>query len=224
MINWILDFSTIFRFNQELAEPSIKDAFGICVQQGANRVIVSPFFLFPGRHWNQVAVTLTFFENIYATSQQISDFSFSHVKKISRCQFDVLKFCCSPGYTFLDCWSRKGASWGFLYRNCSSRVAWAACGIYSSFLCIPVLFRYQSGSCAVVCQLWRMLKLYILSVRLHSFRTFYLTLIFFIYYEPLYFFVGIVLGNLMAFLVNCRCSSKSQFYFILFFLYWGLAG
>ncbi|KAK9682907.1 hypothetical protein RND81_10G105900 [Saponaria officinalis] len=39
--------------HMELAEPSIKDAFGSCVQQGANRVIISPFFLFPGRHWHQ---------------------------------------------------------------------------------------------------------------------------------------------------------------------------
>jgi len=39
---------------QELAEPTIKDAFGKCVQQGASRVIVSPYFLSPGRHWKQV--------------------------------------------------------------------------------------------------------------------------------------------------------------------------
>ncbi|XP_074285351.1 sirohydrochlorin ferrochelatase, chloroplastic-like [Silene latifolia] len=39
--------------HMELAEPSIRDAFGSCVQQGASRVIISPFFLFPGRHWNQ---------------------------------------------------------------------------------------------------------------------------------------------------------------------------
>ncbi|XP_039838805.1 sirohydrochlorin ferrochelatase, chloroplastic-like isoform X3 [Panicum virgatum] len=38
---------------QELAEPTIKDAFGKCVQQGASRVIVSPYFLSPGRHWKQ---------------------------------------------------------------------------------------------------------------------------------------------------------------------------
>nr|KJB11538.1 hypothetical protein B456_001G264200 [Gossypium raimondii] len=42
-----------------LAEPSIKDAFGLCVQRGANRVIVSPFFLFPGRHWYQDIPLLT---------------------------------------------------------------------------------------------------------------------------------------------------------------------
>ncbi|OMO59231.1 Cobalamin (vitamin B12) biosynthesis CbiX [Corchorus capsularis] len=45
--------------HMELAEPSIKDAFGLCVQQGANRVIVSPFFLFPGRHWYQDIPALT---------------------------------------------------------------------------------------------------------------------------------------------------------------------
>ncbi|KAI3892943.1 hypothetical protein MKX03_037507 [Papaver bracteatum] len=43
----------------ELAEPSIKDAFGSCVRQGANRVIVSPYFLSPGRHWKQDIPSLT---------------------------------------------------------------------------------------------------------------------------------------------------------------------
>ncbi|KAF7151385.1 hypothetical protein RHSIM_Rhsim02G0095200 [Rhododendron simsii] len=41
--------------HMELAEPSIRVAFGLCVQQGANRVIVSPFFLSPGRHWHQAS-------------------------------------------------------------------------------------------------------------------------------------------------------------------------
>ncbi|GFQ00292.1 sirohydrochlorin ferrochelatase [Phtheirospermum japonicum] len=39
--------------HMELAEPSIKDAFDSCFLKGAQRVIVSPFFLFPGRHWHQ---------------------------------------------------------------------------------------------------------------------------------------------------------------------------
>ncbi|KAE8720115.1 Core-2/I-branching beta-1,6-N-acetylglucosaminyltransferase family protein isoform 1 [Hibiscus syriacus] len=43
----------------ELAEPSIRDEFGLCVQRGAHRVIVSPFFLFPGRHWYQDIPSLT---------------------------------------------------------------------------------------------------------------------------------------------------------------------
>ncbi|KAJ6427429.1 hypothetical protein OIU84_022931 [Salix udensis] len=45
--------------HMELDEPSIRDAFGLCVQQGANRVIVSPFFLFPGRHWHRDIPSLT---------------------------------------------------------------------------------------------------------------------------------------------------------------------
>ncbi|XP_076885145.1 sirohydrochlorin ferrochelatase, chloroplastic-like [Bidens hawaiensis] len=45
--------------HMEQAEPSIRDAFHSCVQQGANRVIVSPFFLFPGRHWHQDIPSLT---------------------------------------------------------------------------------------------------------------------------------------------------------------------
>ncbi|KAK9052404.1 hypothetical protein SSX86_029033 [Deinandra increscens subsp. villosa] len=45
--------------HMELAEPSIRDAFRSCVQRGANRVIVSPFFLFPGRHWHQDIPSLT---------------------------------------------------------------------------------------------------------------------------------------------------------------------
>ncbi|WJX83624.1 sirohydrochlorin ferrochelatase [Trifolium repens] len=39
--------------HMELAEPSIGDAFQSCVRQGARRVIISPFFLSPGRHWSQ---------------------------------------------------------------------------------------------------------------------------------------------------------------------------
>ncbi|XP_042502736.1 sirohydrochlorin ferrochelatase, chloroplastic isoform X2 [Macadamia integrifolia] len=45
--------------HMELAEPSIKDAFNLCVQQGAHRVIVSPYFLFPGRHWYEDIPALT---------------------------------------------------------------------------------------------------------------------------------------------------------------------
>jgi sirohydrochlorin ferrochelatase len=38
--------------HMELAEPSIATAFARCVQQGAELVIVFPYFLAPGRHWN----------------------------------------------------------------------------------------------------------------------------------------------------------------------------
>lgn len=39
--------------HMELAEPDISAAYHRCVQQGARRVIVFPYFLSPGRHWNQ---------------------------------------------------------------------------------------------------------------------------------------------------------------------------
>ena len=37
--------------HMELAEPSIASAFASCQEQGAKLVIVCPFFLLPGRHW-----------------------------------------------------------------------------------------------------------------------------------------------------------------------------
>lgn len=45
--------------HMELAEPSIKDAFSSCVRRGVTRVIVTPFFLFPGRHWHKDIPSLT---------------------------------------------------------------------------------------------------------------------------------------------------------------------
>lgn len=39
--------------HMELAQPTIKEAFDSCVNQGAARVIISPYFLSPGRHWKQ---------------------------------------------------------------------------------------------------------------------------------------------------------------------------
>jgi sirohydrochlorin ferrochelatase len=57
------------RFNQqygivepahmELAEPSISTAYAKCVQRGARRVVVCPFFLGPGKHWTQDIPRLT---------------------------------------------------------------------------------------------------------------------------------------------------------------------
>ena len=37
--------------HMELAEPSIGTAYGKCVERGATRVVVCPFFLGPGKHW-----------------------------------------------------------------------------------------------------------------------------------------------------------------------------
>lgn len=39
--------------HMELAEPSIATAFDRCVERGARRVVVLPYFLLPGRHWRE---------------------------------------------------------------------------------------------------------------------------------------------------------------------------
>ena len=39
--------------HMDLAEPSIKTAFGRCVQRGAELVLIHPYFLLPGRHWDE---------------------------------------------------------------------------------------------------------------------------------------------------------------------------
>lgn len=39
--------------HMELACPTIKEAFDECVCRGASRVIITPYFLFPGRHWDK---------------------------------------------------------------------------------------------------------------------------------------------------------------------------
>ena len=44
--------------HMELSEPSIATAFDRCVQRGAMRVIVFPYFLSPGRHWTEDIPTL----------------------------------------------------------------------------------------------------------------------------------------------------------------------
>src|SRR5688500_421401 len=45
--------------HMELAEPSIATAYDRCVQRGATRVIVCPFFLGPGKHWTSDIPSLT---------------------------------------------------------------------------------------------------------------------------------------------------------------------
>ena len=37
--------------HMELAEPSIATAYARCVARGAQRIVVCPFFLGPGKHW-----------------------------------------------------------------------------------------------------------------------------------------------------------------------------
>jgi sirohydrochlorin ferrochelatase len=45
--------------HMEIAEPSIATAYAACVRRGAERVVVVPFFLGPGKHWTQDIPRLT---------------------------------------------------------------------------------------------------------------------------------------------------------------------
>jgi sirohydrochlorin ferrochelatase len=45
--------------HMELAEPSIATAYAKCVERGAKRIVVVPFFLGPGKHWTQDIPRLT---------------------------------------------------------------------------------------------------------------------------------------------------------------------
>ena len=52
-------FDIVEPAHMELAEPSIRTAFRKCVDRGARRVVVLPYFLLPGRHWNEDIPELT---------------------------------------------------------------------------------------------------------------------------------------------------------------------
>lgn len=53
------DWKIVEPAHMELAEPSIAAAFGRCAEQGAELVIVMPYFLGPGRHSSQDIPRLT---------------------------------------------------------------------------------------------------------------------------------------------------------------------
>jgi sirohydrochlorin ferrochelatase len=39
--------------HMELAQPSLAEAFDRCVARGAELVVIHPYFLLPGRHWDE---------------------------------------------------------------------------------------------------------------------------------------------------------------------------
>lgn len=53
------DYPIVEPAHMELAEPSIATAFDKCVARGAKVVVCHPYFLLPGRHWNQDIPNLT---------------------------------------------------------------------------------------------------------------------------------------------------------------------
>jgi sirohydrochlorin ferrochelatase len=52
-------FAIVEPAHMELAPPTIAQAFARCVERGARLVLVSPFFLLPGRHWTADIPRLT---------------------------------------------------------------------------------------------------------------------------------------------------------------------
>jgi len=52
-------FAVVEPAHMELAEPSIATAFAKCVERGAERVVVCPYFLLPGKHWDEDIPALT---------------------------------------------------------------------------------------------------------------------------------------------------------------------
>ena len=53
MVAQVVPYEIVEPAHMELAEPSIAEAFEACVARGARTVVVSPYFLLPGRHWRQ---------------------------------------------------------------------------------------------------------------------------------------------------------------------------
>jgi sirohydrochlorin ferrochelatase len=53
MIREVVPYRVVEPAHMELAEPSIATAYGKCVDAGVDLVVVSPYFLLPGRHWSQ---------------------------------------------------------------------------------------------------------------------------------------------------------------------------
>ena len=45
--------------HMELAEPSIETAVQRCVERGATRIVLAPYFLAPGKHWHKDLPQLT---------------------------------------------------------------------------------------------------------------------------------------------------------------------
>jgi sirohydrochlorin ferrochelatase len=53
------EFAIVEPAHMELAEPSIATAYAKCVHRGAERIVVCPYFLGPGKHWTRDIPRLT---------------------------------------------------------------------------------------------------------------------------------------------------------------------
>jgi sirohydrochlorin ferrochelatase len=59
MFQRVTGYAIVEAAHMELAEPSIATAFDRCVARGAKVVVCHPYFLLPGRHWDQDIPQLT---------------------------------------------------------------------------------------------------------------------------------------------------------------------
>jgi sirohydrochlorin ferrochelatase len=59
MFQRVTGYAIVEPAHMELAEPSIATAFHRCVARGARVVVCHPYFLLPGRHWDQDIPELT---------------------------------------------------------------------------------------------------------------------------------------------------------------------
>lgn len=53
MVADAVDYPVVEPAHMELAEPSIATAFDRCVERGARVIVVAPYFLLPGKHWDE---------------------------------------------------------------------------------------------------------------------------------------------------------------------------
>ena len=53
MVAEAVEYPVVEPAHMELAEPSIATAFDRCVARGARIVVVAPYFLLPGKHWDE---------------------------------------------------------------------------------------------------------------------------------------------------------------------------
>ena len=49
----LTDYAIVEPAHMELAEPSIETAVARCVERGASHIVLAPYFLAPGKHWQK---------------------------------------------------------------------------------------------------------------------------------------------------------------------------
>jgi sirohydrochlorin ferrochelatase len=97
-------FDIVEPAHMEIAEPSIASAYHKCVQRGAQRIVVCPFFLGPGKHWTQDIPKLT---ADAAAQHPHTKYHVTHPLGLDDLILDLLakrvEFCCEHKFECDDC-------------------------------------------------------------------------------------------------------------------------